>query len=262
MRAKEFVGTVVATEPRLGDAILLTFSCPAGLAETVRPGRYVQILCRDRHSFDPLLRRAFSLYSASRANETLSVLVRPFGRGTSWLAERRSGDRLDVIGVLGNAFSVSPTATNLLLVAGGVGVAPLVFLAEEAAAQGRSVTLLMGALDEESLLESSVLPNAIEFAVATDDGSRGHHGLVTNLVADYVRWADQVFACGPEPMYRSLKQELDRLRIGGRPSAQVSVDRPIACGVGACLCCIVHTRQGSVVSCVSGPVFDLDDIVW
>lgn len=262
MAAREFVGRVVATEPVMGDAVLLTFTCPPAVASGVRAGRFVEILCRDRQSYDPCLRRAYSLYAASTEDNTLTILARPFGRASTWLVNRRVDDSLDVVGALGNAFAVASKTANLLLVAGGIGAAPLVMLAEEAIASGRSVTFLMGAATEDGLLPPSRLPSSVEYQVATDDGSRGHHGYVTDLAPGYVRWADQVVACGPEPMYRTLKQVIQPHRLAGKPTVQVSTERPMACGFGTCLGCIVETRRGPAASCVLGPVFDLDDLVW
>jgi len=262
MAAREFVGTVVAIEPVMGDAALLTFSAPPGLAASVRAGRFVEILCRDHQSFDPLLRRAFSIFAASPADDTLTVLARPFRRASTWLVNRRVDDRLDVIGILGDAFTIAPKATNLLLVAGGVGAAPLVMLAAEAIKSGRNVTFLMGAATEGGLLPSSWLPNSVEYVVATDDGSRGHRGYVTDLVPSYVRWADQIFACGPEGIYRTLKTVLQPHRLAGKPTVQVSMERTMACGLGACLGCVVETRHGMQTSCVEGPIYDMDEVLW
>jgi dihydroorotate dehydrogenase electron transfer subunit len=260
--AREFIGTVVATEAVMSDAVLITFTCPPAVAGSVRAGRFIEILCRDRLSCDPYLRRAFFVYSASAANSTLTILLRPFGRASTWLAGRRPDDRVDVVGVLGNSFEIAPKSTNLLLLAGGIGIAPLVRLAEEAIGAGRNVTLLMGAATAADLLPSSLLPNSVEYQVATADGSQGHHGNVTELVPSYVRWADQIVACGPESMYRLLKQALQPHRLAGKPTAQVSMERPMPCGFGVCLGCVVATRRGPVASCVQGPVFDLDDLVW
>ncbi len=246
----------------MGDGVLITFTAPDSIAGGVRAGQFVDLLCRGEQSFDPLLRRAYSIAGASPANQTLTVLARPFGRGSRWLTARRPGDRLDVLGPLGNAFTVAPRATNLLMVAGGVGVAPLVMLAEEAIAHGKQVTFLMGAAGADGLLPTACLPSAVEYVVATDDGSHGHEGYVTDLVPTYVRWADQIFACGPEPMYRSLRGVLAPHRIGGKPDVQISMERSMACGLGACLGCVVETRRGVQASCVQGPVYRLDEVVW
>jgi dihydroorotate dehydrogenase electron transfer subunit len=260
MPPRQFLSTVVSSEPVMGDGVVLTFTCPPGMAKEARAGRFVHLLCREAGALDPFLRRAYSVCAAAADRDELSVLVRPFGRASRWLVRRRADDSLDVFGLLGNAFRPSPNAMNLLLVGGGVGVAPLMRLAAEAVEYGRNVTLLLGAADEVSLLPPSLLPSTVEYAVATIDGSRGQAGVVTDLVPDHARWADQVFACGPEPMFYSLKRALEPYRIGGKPSVQVAVERPMACGMGTCLGCAIATRRGTVPSCVDGPIFDLDDL--
>lgn len=262
MRAREFTATIVSTEPTMGDASILTFTVPDQLAANVRAGHFVDILCRLESSFDPLLRRPFSIYETQPKQSTFSVLVRPFGRGSAWLCDRQIGTTLDVLGPLGNTYEISSKSTNLLMVAGGVGAAPLLMLSTEAVGRGLSVTYLMGAADESGLLPTSALPSAVEYVVATEDGSRGYRGFVTDLVPQYARWADQIFTCGPEPMFRSLRNTLGPHRIGGKPTVQLSVERTMACGLGACLGCVVETKHGMQTSCIQGPVYDMDDLVW
>jgi dihydroorotate dehydrogenase electron transfer subunit len=101
----------------------------------------------------------------------------------------------------------------------------------------------------------------VEYLVATDDGSRGHRGLATDVIPEYVPWADQIFACGPEPMFRTLRDVVNPLRLNRRPAVHISVERGMACGLGACLGCVVETTHGMVASCVRGPVFDLDRVI-
>jgi dihydroorotate dehydrogenase electron transfer subunit len=262
MGPREFTATITATEPIMGDSSILTFTAPGTMAELVRAGHFVDILCRLSNSSDPLIRRPYSIYEANPNQGTISVLVRPFGRGSAWLCDRQVGSTLDVLGPLGNTFTVAPKSTNLLMVAGGVGAAPLVLLAEESVAKGLNVTYLMGAADDSGLLPVSALSGQVEYVVATDDGSRGHAGFVTELVPQYARWADQVFVCGPEPMFRSLRNTLGPHRIGGKPKVQMSIERTMACGLGACLGCVVETKQGMQTSCIQGPVYDMDDLVW
>jgi len=260
--AKEFTGDVVAAEPVMGDAVLLTVAAPPATVRQLRSGRFFDILCRVDGSFDPLLRRPYSVFRTDPAAGTMTFLVRAFGRGSAWLAGRRPGDRLDILGPLGNTYEIAPRSRNLLMVAGGVGVAPLVMLADQAVAAGLEVTFLMGSLDDTGLLAAHHLPSAVEYVVATDDGSKGHRGFITDLVPDYVLWADQIFACGPEPMYRSLRNAVLPRRLGGRPQVQVSMEREMACGLGACLGCVVATKRGMQTSCVQGPVFDMDELAW
>ena len=118
-----------------------------------------------------------------------------------------------MLGPLGNSFTIPSRAQRLLMIGGGVGVAPLVMLSDEAAARNLDVVFVMGAANEAGLLAASELSDRIEYVVATDDGSRGHRGLATEVVGDYVQWADQIYACGPEPMYRTLRAVVDPLRI-------------------------------------------------
>jgi dihydroorotate dehydrogenase electron transfer subunit len=260
--SREFSGEVVGFEPVMGDSTLLSVAVPAAVVLASRSGRFVDILCRYDDSYDPLLRRPYSIYAADSDRSELRFLVRPYGRGSSWLARRQPGDVLDMLGPLGNTYRIDPNARRLLMVAGGVGVAPLVMLAHEAVAADREVAFLLGAMNEDGLLAAHHLPADVEYVVATEDGSRGHRGYVTDLVPEYVRWADQIFACGPEPMYRSLRASVLPHRIGKRPPVQVSMEREMACGFGACLGCVVETKRGMQTSCVQGPVFDMDDIVW
>jgi dihydroorotate dehydrogenase electron transfer subunit len=259
--SREFASTVLAVEPIMGDAVLLTVSAPGNVVGRLKAGEFFNIVCRFPASFDPLLRRPYSVYRADAQRPALTFLVRPFGRGSAWLAERGPGETLEMLGPLGNSFTFEPRARRVLMMGGGVGVAPLVMLCDEAVRKGLDVLFIMGAADEAGLLPASELPDGVEYLVATDNGSRGHHGLATDLVAEHVPWADQVFACGPEPMYRTLRAVTDPVRLNRRPGVQISVERGMACGLGACLGCVVETTHGMIPSCVQGPVFDLDEVI-
>ncbi len=259
--SREFESRVLSVDPIMGDAILLTVSAPLGVVARLKSGQFFNITCRFQGSFDPLLRRPYSVYRANVHTSSLTFLVRPFGRGSAWLAERAIGDRLEMLGPLGNSYIIPPRAQRVLMLAGGVGVAPLVMLSDEAVARGLDMVFIMGAADDSGLLPASELQGSVEYIVATDDGSRGHHGLATEVIAGYVTWADQVYACGPEPMYRTLRTVVDPHRMNGKPRVQVSVERGMACGLGACLGCVVETTRGMIASCVKGPVFDLDEVI-
>jgi dihydroorotate dehydrogenase electron transfer subunit len=257
----DFESQVLSVEPIMGDAILLRVSVLPRVLSHLQPGQFFNIVTRFPGSFDPLLRRPYSVYRAHRHTSTLTFLVRPFGRGSAWLAERLPGERLGMLGPLGNSFTIPNRAQRLLMIGGGVGVAPLVMLSDEAVSRNLDVVFVMGAANEAGLLAASELSDRIEYVVATDDGGRGHRGLATEVVGNFVPWADQIYACGPEPMYRTLRAVVDPLRINRRPSVQVSVERGMACGLGACLGCVVETTRGMIASCVKGPVFDLDEVI-
>ena len=261
-KPREFLAEIRDVRSVMGDSSLIAFTAPPEVVASAQPGQFVEVLCRDSGSFDPLLRRPYSVFRADRERGEITVLVRPYGRGSAWFCTRPVGTIVDVLGPLGNTFDVSPRSERLLMVAGGVGAAPVFMLAESAVKRGLSVTFLLGAMNAEALLATHEMPQEVEYIVATDDGSQGHNGFVTDLVPEYLQWADQVFACGPEPMFRSLRGQILKHRLGKKPSVQVSVERTMACGLGACLGCVVETRSGMVPSCTEGPVFDMDRLVW
>lgn len=260
--SREFTGAVTRTEPVMGDSMLLSFSTPANLVANARAGQFVEILCRSPWSSDPLLRRPYSIYAAEPTRNELTILVRPYGRGSGWLVEQPVGTALDVLGPLGNTFPLAPKSQNLLMVAGGVGAAPLLMLSQEAVSKGLNVTYLLGAMGAGGLLAPQHVPGEVEYVVATNDGSAGHQGFVTDLIPKYLQWADQVFACGPEPMFQSLRRQVLANRFASKPTVHLSVERAMACGVGACLGCMVETKRGMKTSCVDGPVFEMDELVW
>jgi dihydroorotate dehydrogenase electron transfer subunit len=234
---------------------LIWLDAPA-IAEMAKPGQFVMVRCAEDH--DPLLRRPLSIHEADDSGG-VALLFEVVGRGTSWLSERAPGDLVDLVGPMGNGFSIHPDAKNLLLVAGGIGIAPLAFLAKEASRLDKRVTMLQGGTQEASLLypRHQAPPRAMVVS-ATDDGSCGEEGLVTCLIDKFVGQADQVFACGPRGMYESMLR-LDCLQ---EKSVQVSLEERMACGVGACYGCTVKTRKGLKQVCHDGPVFELSDIVW
>jgi dihydroorotate dehydrogenase electron transfer subunit len=258
---RAFRGAITDREPVMGDSMLVAFAAPASLARSTRAGQFVEILCRGPFSSDPLLRRPFSVYAADEVAQTMTVLVRPFGRGSAWLVDQPVGTELDVLGPLGNTFTISPKSQNLLLVAGGVGAAPLLLLANEAVEKGLNVTYLLGAASADGLLTPDHLPGEVEYVTATDDGSAGYQGFVTDLIPHYIPWADQIFSCGPEAMFRSLRRQVVAHRFAEKPTVQLSVERTMACGVGACLGCVVETTSGMKTSCVEGPVFEMEALV-
>jgi dihydroorotate dehydrogenase electron transfer subunit len=265
---------------------LQTYHAP-WLAGGARAGQFVHVRTPDYSGL--VLRRPFSINTLERSTGTLTIHFRITGKGTEWMARARPGERLDMLGPLGRPFEVDPRSRHLLLVAGGLGIAGVRALADEALEQGRQVTLLFGAAALSQVYPSSLLPDEVEYVVATDDGSLGHHGLVTDLVPEYEAWADQAFACGPWPMLAALaglaagrdaRLGVARLgRKGGRSVSrstaprgsatarrrawlQVSMEQHMGCAVGACLGCVVMGVEGPQRVCREGPVFAADEILW
>ena len=250
-----------------------------------RAGQFVHVRTGDYSGL--VLRRPFSINTADPVSGVVTIHFRTIGRGTDWFTHLRPGDRIDMLGPLGRPFEVDARSRHLLLVAGGLGMAGVRMLADEAIRDGRQVTLLFGAAGAREVYPSSLLPDEVEYVVATDDGSMGHRGLVTELVPAYEAWADQAFACGPFPMLAALSRlaagrrerlgvaRLGRKRGGGRavavgsPAArrkaflQVSMEQNMGCAVGACLGCVVMTKSGQPQRvCREGPVFASDEIAW
>ena len=241
------------------------------IAAGARPGQYVMVRC----GADAALPRPFSIHRVVGGKLAILFAAYEGGRGTPWLAARRAGDSLNVFGPLGNGFSLIPKTTNsmnstnstnsLLLVAGGIGVAPLCFLADEALKNRRvggakrnppqTVTLLYGTADKDRYAD---FPKGIEVVAATEDGSVGHKGMITEILADYATKADQVFACGPPAMYRAMAKIP---ALAGKP-VQVSMEVGMGCGRGVCYGCTIKTRNGLKKVCQDGPVFELGDLMW
>lgn len=250
-----------------------------------RAGQFVHVRTGDDSGM--VLRRPFSINTADPVSGIITVHFRVIGRGTGWFTRMRPGDSVDLLGPLGRPFEVDPRSQHLLLIAGGLGMAGVRMLADEALRDGRQVTLLFGAASSREVYPSSLLPDEVEYVVATDDGSMGHHGYVTELVAAYESWADQAFACGPSPMLGALAKvattrrqrlgvaKLGRKRGGGKQDAvgspaarrkaflQVSMEQNMGCAVGACLGCVVLSVTGTPQRvCREGPVFAAEELVW
>ena len=237
--------------------------CPE-IAMSARPGQFVMVTC----GADTFLPRPFSILSANELGE-LGLLFSAWedGKGTRWLSERYENELITITGPLGNGFRFPERPSNLLLISGGIGIAPLRFAAEVGVQQESSVKLLMGASGEWQssternpcqLYSTKRLPQGIE--VRQIECSRdGTAGLVTELLSEeLLRWADQVFACGPVPMYRTLA---GNPLLKDKP-VQVSLEVRMACGLGLCYGCSIKTRHGMQKVCRDGPVFDLADIIW
>ena len=255
------------------------------LATGSRAGQFAHIRTGDFSGM--VLRRPFSLNTTDAATGIVTIHFRVIGRGTDWFTRLRPGDAVDLLGPLGRPFEVDPRSRHLLLIAGGLGMAGVRMLADEAVRAGRQVTLLFGAASSREVYPSSLLPDEVEYVVATDDGSMGHHGYVTDLVPEYEAWADQAFACGPHGMLSALARQaegrrgrlgvasLGRKRGGGKadpagsPAArrkaflQVSMEQNMGCAVGACLGCVVMSTSGVPQRvCREGPVFASDELAW
>jgi dihydroorotate dehydrogenase electron transfer subunit len=277
---KQTLCPVISNVEVMPDIHLIWIEAP-NIANSVLPGQFTTVRCGDF-----TLRRPFSIHQVS--SREIAVLFKIAGKGSLWLSQRQTGDRIDILGPLGRGYSIEPRAKKLLLVAGGIGIAPLVFLMQYASSQ-HQITLIHGVSAAAQLYpffsggkkrrRLSPLPNGVQFVPVTEDGSMGEKGLATDILPDFLDWADQVYACGPADMYEAMALTLNSPPLKGEektivgeglvPSrnlklrkCQVSLEVRMGCGFGACYSCTINTKKGLKQVCRDGPVFELEDIIW
>ena len=262
---------VTETERIYGDTHVTWFAAPQ-MAQGATPGQFVMLRCLEpvlqggadpvatALPQEPLLPRAMSIHRLRAGRDGLewSILYDVVGRGTGWLASRQPGDLVYCWGPLGRGYDVRAGSQHLLLVAGGVGVAPLVWLAHEAIERDQSVTLVLGGRTAEQIYPAALLPPQVEVHVTTEDGSLGQRGLATEVFSEHLEWCDQAFACGPNAMFQAMA-DATRGRRARRP-VQVLLEEGMGCGTGICYGCAVETRKGMRLVCKDGPRFELREL--
>jgi dihydroorotate dehydrogenase electron transfer subunit len=226
------------------------------IAASARPGQFVMITC-DRGQAR-LLRRPISIHQVGA--RSLAILFSAVGAGTEWLAQRRADEKIDLLGPLGYGFSIGSKSRNLLMVAGGMGIAPMGFLAQEALKKDRKVRILAGARTACQICPEQLLPEGSEIIPITEDGTAGETGLVTDLLTQHFPWADEVFICGPLPMFKAVVNSFGKI-LKNKP-VQVSLELRMGCGLGFCYACTINTRNGLRQVCKDGPVFNMEDVIW
>jgi dihydroorotate dehydrogenase electron transfer subunit len=219
---KQTLAFVVSNTEVMPGVNLMWIETP-DIAISAQPGQFITVYCEEL-----ILRRPFSIHQVVVASEAkqsqFAILFSVIGKGTLWLSQRQPGDKIDILGPLGKGFSIQSSSRNLLLVAGGIGIAPLVFLAQRAASQ-HSITLIHGASTAAQLYPFSSpltlnpspskgegekrsnlppLPSGVQLIPVTEDGTMGKRGMAIDLVPDFLSWADQVYACGPSGMYKAM----------------------------------------------------------
>jgi len=234
--------------------------CPE-IAREAYPGQFLHIRIEDKN--DPLLRRPFSIHRIE--DERIEILYKVVGEGTQILSQKRPSQKIDLLGPLGRGFKIDSGVERVVLVAGGVGGAPLYFLVSRLiAAQVPKLSVFIGAENKERLLyEEKFRDLGVEVQIATEDGSKGFKGLISDLFASSISTESHtsstvVCACGPSPMLR----EIASISKGHGITCYVSLEQRMGCGIGACLGCVIRGEKGYVRVCKDGPVFDAQDIDW
>ncbi len=223
----------------------------------ILPGQFAQVLVEGSPS--TFLRRPFSIHTVDYSRNTIRLLIQIKGEGTRHLARLKEGDSLNVMYPLGNSFSI-PTTKEVLLVGGGCGVAPLLFLSQFLHQQQIRPSIVVGFRTREEVSEIEEYSRYGDVFVTTDDGTEGEKGLVVDhsiFQKERLPFA-KIYCCGPDAMMKTVA----RLARMHRIDCEVSLENTMACGFGVCLCCITPTDKGNERVCVEGPVFNINRLKW
>lgn len=225
------------------------------IAMKANPGQFLMIDCGP----NTILRRPVSIHRII-SKQDIGIFFKITGKGTGYLSRIGEAEQVDLIGPLGNGFEIKEKSDNLLLIAGGIGIAPLIFLAGKAINLNKKVTMLVGANTASQHFPRELIPGSIKVITTTADGSSGKKGLVTDIITESVNKYDQVFACGPVNMYKTLSDILKAIHY--QKPVQVSLEVRMGCGFGICYGCTINTISGLKQVCKDGPVFNINEIDW
>lgn len=253
----QVTSTTLAKEELASGIFKIKFFAPQ-IAKAATPGQFVHIKCGDNRDY--ILRRPFSIHRIT-GDGSFEVLFNLIGAGTNWLARLGAKEPVDIIGPLGKGFVLTDQPRKVMLVAGGMGVAPLVFLAGKLVERQAKIYTVIGAANKERLLDYMDLKRLTRKILATtEDGSQGTKGKVTDILPTAISEdrPEQIFACGPRDMLRQVASIAKRWQT----PCQVALEELMACGVGVCLSCVTETATGYKRVCADGPVFDSEEIEW
>lgn len=237
--------------------LLLVATDPNGALPKMAPGQFAQL--RIDESKETFLRRPISLHYVDYEKNEVGFLVQKVGAGTASLWEKRPGSVLNAILPLGNGFTMPTSAEqSVLLVGGGVGVAPLLFMGMEMRRMGARPVFLLGARSKTDLIRLDAYRAQGDVYVTTEDGSEGEKGFVTQHSILQSEKFNNIAVCGPKPMMMAMASYARKVGT----SCEVSLENMMACGLGACLCCVENTVDGNVCVCKEGPVFNVDKLKW
>ena len=246
----------IVKNERLSDSYSLFVLEPInGELPEMHPGQFVQVEVPNSKS--TYLRRPISINYVDYANNQLWLLVRKAGDGTASLMKLAENDVVNLMLPLGNGFTIFPGET-MLLIGGGVGVAPLLYLGKKAKEAGANVKFLLGARTENDLLELEQFESVGEVFVSTENGGKGEKGFVTQHSVLNSGSFSRIACCGPMPMMKAVAKIAKEKSI----ECEVSLENVMACGLGACLCCVEDTVEGNVCVCKEGPVFNIKRLKW
>ena len=255
---KHIIDLQVVSVEALGERfVLLKCTDPNAPLPPMMPGQFAQL--RVDGSKETFLRRPISINYVDTKLNQIWFLVQLVGAGSRALGRLREGDTLNALLPLGNGFSMPVSADKKhLLVGGGVGTAPLLYLGAQMNLMGMRPTFLLGARTKDMLLQLEDFERVGDVYVTTEDGSAGEKGFVTQHSILFKQHFDRISVCGPSPMMKAVA----RFARANSVPCEVSLENMMACGLGACLCCVEKTVKGNVCVCTEGPVFDINELTW
>lgn len=222
------------------------------------PGQFVNIEIKNTDEI--FLRRPFSVYEINYDENTLSIIVKILGRGSKKLTEIKPGEELNLIFPLGKSFTKPEPTDRILLIGGGSGVAPMLFLAKDSGLEKINVDIILGAKSKEDHINVAEYEKFANLYYASEDGSLGEKGFVTqhSLFQNKLSSYNKIYACGPDGMMKAIAKVAKEQNI----FCEVSLENLMACGFGVCLCCIEPTVKGNLCVCTEGPVFNINELKW
>jgi dihydroorotate dehydrogenase electron transfer subunit len=239
------------------DNFLLKLQSPIPVSE-IFPGQFINV--EIKNASEIFLRRPFSILDVDYENQTISLLVKILGRGSKKLTEAKEGETVNGIFPLGKSFSIPEKNDKILLIGGGSGVAPMLFLAKICGLNPKNVSVLIGAKSISDHIEISDYKSFGQFFHTTEDGTFGEKGYVTNhpVFIEKLEQFNKIYTCGPDLMMKAIGRKAIEKRI----FCEVSLENMMACGFGVCLCCVEDTKSGHKCVCTDGPVFNVNDLKW
>lgn len=239
------------------DNFLLKLQSPVPVSD-IFPGQFVNVEIKDAQEI--FLRRPFSVLDVDYQNQTISLLVKILGRGSKKLTEAKPGVKISTILPLGKSFTLPEKNDHILLIGGGSGVAPMLFLAKLCGLDPENVHILIGARSISDHIDIEEYKPFGNFYFTTEDGSLGEKGYVTNhpLFTKNLNKFTKIYTCGPDLMMKAI----GRIALDKQIFCEVSLENMMACGFGVCLCCVEDTKAGHKCVCTDGPVFNVNDLKW
>lgn len=247
--------TITNIEHINSEHVIIDIKTENSLSE-IKPGQFVNIeVIGSKTTF---LRRPISIHDIDSKNNVMSLFIKIVGDGTKAMSNLSKGDVMNLIYPLGNQFNLK-NSTKPLLIGGGCGVAPLLFLARSLSEKGIKPDILIGARSEKNIFILEKYKTFGNVFTITEDGSHGEKGLVTShSLFNHIENYDSLFVCGPEPMMKAVS----KVALFNNIRCEVSLENMMACGIGACLCCVTDTQNGHQCVCTEGPVFNINDLKW